>query len=199
MLRTVLGLSLVAVLFAASGCSMCRHPYDCSGPVYDNDGCQGCSSGGHGRAGSILDGDGSDGNVQTSTKPSPKETNLIEELSTSSVRTRPKTRSQTVSMPSAKKTPVDAASASAMRTRPKTRGQSVSFDTIDGRVQARVKGKVQTGDVPGSEKIVSVTDRVVKPAAESAQVAEDAPSEPFKPLATDAGWTARRPTSEVLR
>jgi hypothetical protein len=196
MLRTVLGLSLVAVLFAATGCTMCRHPYDCSGPVYDNGGCQDC---GHGRAGSILDGDGSGGNVQTSTKPSPKATNLIEELSTSSVRTRPKTRAQTASMPSAKRAPVNAASASAMRTRPKTRGQSVSFDTVDGHVQARVKGKVQTGDVPGSEKIVSVTDRVVKPAAESPQVAEDSPSQPSTPSPTAAGWTARRPTSEVLR
>jgi hypothetical protein len=46
-------LSVVAVLFFAAGCTMCCHPYDKCGPVYDD--CSGhpyCSSG---RAGSILE------------------------------------------------------------------------------------------------------------------------------------------------
>jgi hypothetical protein len=199
MLRTALGLSLVAILFAATGCSMCQHPYDCSGPVYDNDGCQDC---GHGRAGSILDGNGSAGNVQSTAKPSAKEPNLIEELSTSSARTRTKTRAQTAATYSPKTASMNTTSPAAMRTRSKTRGDSRSFNYGDDRIQARAKGKVQTGDVPGSEKVLSVTDRVVKPAGESVQLAEDSATEPSTPsptAATTSGWTARRPTSEVLR
>jgi hypothetical protein len=163
MFRTALGLSSVAILLASAGCNMCSHPYDNSGPVYSQDGCQ---SSPHARAGSILAGD-----------------------------------SQPTSSPAAPQTPIQEKSVPSVSARPKTQGQSVSFDTVGGRVQNRVKGPSQTGDVPGSERVVSVTDRVVKPADDSSQVAEESSpesSESSKPLPS-SGWTARRPTPEVLR
>ena len=53
MIRTVLGLSVVAVLLTVAGCRMCQHPYDYCGPVYDR-GCDACCP--DCRAGSILSG-----------------------------------------------------------------------------------------------------------------------------------------------
>jgi hypothetical protein len=64
-----------------------------------------------------------------------------------------------------------------------TRGESMSPASLKSQVQ----GELRPGDVPGSEQIVSVTDRVVDPAT--------APSEPLP----SKGWTARRPTPDVTR
>lgn len=161
MFRTFLGLGSVAVLVAAAGCNMCCHPYDRSGPVYSEDGCQ--SSG---RAGSILD-----GNSQPS----------HDSLDNSQI------QEESISAAPAKK---------------KTQAHLASFEPTKSRSQHRVpahlQAKPQPGDVPGSERNVSVTDRLAKPAAESSQLAENSPAEPDKPLPA-AGWTARRPTTEVLR
>jgi len=66
------------------------------------------------------------------------------------------------------------------------------------RVQGPLLGRAQPGDVPGSERIVSVTDRVVKPSADSFQAAEESSPESSQPLPATR-WTARRPTTEVLR
>jgi hypothetical protein len=154
---------------------MCAHPYDHSGPVYSQDGCQSAE---HARAGSILAGD---------SQPSPPLTQTpAQDKPAASVFAQPKTRGQSVSFDTS------------VFAQPKTRGQSVSFDTVDGRVQGRVKGQVQTGDVAGSERIVSVTDRVVKPSADASQAAEESSPESSGPLPS-SGWTARRPTTEVLR
>jgi hypothetical protein len=70
-----------------------------------------------------------------------------------------------------------------------------------GNVQARTGGPTKLGIVPGSEKIISVTDRTVTPsssAGESSVAAAETPTEPAKPLPS-SGWTARRPATDVQR
>jgi len=80
----------------------------------------------------------------------------------------------------------------------KKHGQSASFGMAGGRVQGPALGQAQAGDVPGAERIVSVTDRVVKPSADSSQAAEEPSLESSKQLPA-TGWSARRPTTEILR
>ena len=68
-------------------------------------------------------------------------------------------------------------------------------------MQASAGRTPQLGIVPGSEKIISVTDRTVAPSPSggdsSATVAESA-TESSQPLPA-SGWTARRSTSDVQR
>jgi hypothetical protein len=162
MFRTAIGLSYVAMLLAATGCQMCSHPYDHSGPVYSQDGCQ---SSGSLRAGSILGGN-----------PQPS--------------------------PMLAQTRVNNRLASAVPARSKTSRESASFGAASNwspaGVSGGLKGQPQPGYVPGSERVISVTERVVKPAADSSQIAEDSLPESIEPMSS-AGWTARRPTPEVLR
>jgi hypothetical protein len=145
MLRTALGLGIVAVLLAATGCRMCSHPYDYCGPVYHDNGCQSCSL--HDRAGSIL------------------------------------------------------AAAPMQNASPELARRQVQGKTISrASLQNQVREDIRSGDVPGSEQIVSVTDRVVESSAgstETPQMAEDSSAEP-KQLPSK-GWTARRPTPEIVR
>jgi hypothetical protein len=165
MLRTAMGLGVVVILLAAAGCTMCCHPYDNCGPIYDGNGCQSCES--RSRLGSVLSG-------------SPELT-LTPELA---------------------KRPVQGKTASSAPARGHMQGQSASFGIVGGRVQGRTQGQVQTGDVPGSEKIVSVTDRVVdstQPAADQSQQAAVEPSIESPTPSTSKGWTARRPTPELQR
>jgi hypothetical protein len=71
----------------------------------------------------------------------------------------------------------------------------------DKSLHRQIQGDIRPGDVPGSQQIVSVTDRVVDPSAspaDSPQVAAQPSSEASKPLSA-AGWTARRPTPESAR
>jgi hypothetical protein len=71
---------------------------------------------------------------------------------------------------------------------------------LPGIVQGQIQGKMQLGDVPGSERIVSVTDRVVGSSADSAESAEMASAPADSAMSSPGkGWTARRPTSEILR
>jgi hypothetical protein len=71
--------------------------------------------------------------------------------------------------------------------------------------RAKTHGTDQMGYVAGSEKVLSVTDRVVKPAAtasetagEASEMAADTATESSKPLPA-SGWTARRPAADVQR
>ena len=60
--------------------------------------------------------------------------------------------------------------------------------------QEYVKGETRLGDVPGSERILSVTDRAVSPSdvpADSTQVAEG-PSSSFSSPLPSSGWIAKR-------
>jgi hypothetical protein len=106
-------------------------------------------------------------------------------------------------MPSAglARRPVQGGSVSYAPAEGQVQGQSATFTKVGGRVQGRVQGQVRLGDVPGSERIVSVTDRVVEPSTASSdapQVAAETSTEPAKPLPVK-GWTARRPAPEVQR
>jgi hypothetical protein len=67
-------------------------------------------------------------------------------------------------------------------------------------VQAEARNQPRLGLVPGSEKILSVTDRKLgAPAGEDAPaVAAESDRESAKPL-SPSGWTARRPATEIQR
>jgi hypothetical protein len=231
MFRMTLGLSAAAILLAATGCQMCSHPYDHSGPVYD--GCDTCPGG---RVGSILDKNSQP--CDSSPDGLAKNSKSGKSTATACASERPKASHQSAayeydtannwspssrtSKTSARTVTRDAASNWSPRSR--TPSRSDSFDTTDnwspaganrapsGRSVAGVNGQTKPGYVPGSERIISVTERVVKPAAESTQVAgqpsqladessqlaDQSSPESSKPLPS-SGWTARRPTSEVLR
>ena len=77
--------------------------------------------------------------------------------------------------------------------RRQTRGEAITHASLRNHVQ----GDMQLGDVPGSEQIVSVTDRVVDSSTSPTEPSQIA-AEPAKPLPSQ-GWTARRPTPEVTR
>lgn len=171
--RTVLGLA--TILLACSGCTMCCHPYDYSGPVY---GGPGCGSSQCSRAGSILDGGVQDAQESQTSMPIEKkvEKKVVRESA-------------------------PATSARATPARAKSRGQTDSFASAGGRVPDHLKGEAKPGDVPGSERIISVTERIVgasTPPADTAVAARESSAESSSPLPT-SGWTARRPESEVLR
>jgi len=159
MLRTALGLGVVAALLATAGCTMCCHPYDYCGPIHDGRGCPSCPS--RAREGSILSG--------------------MSEMA-----------------PSAAMAP----SAEVTRRPVRSKSESVASRTkSDASLTHQVQGDARPGDVPGSERIVSVTDRVVDPSASSdepPQVASESSTESAMPLPSK-GWTARRPTPQVIR
>jgi hypothetical protein len=67
--------------------------------------------------------------------------------------------------------------------------------------EAKKVDKTKFGKVSGSEKIISVKDRVVKPGKtteEPPQLAVESVTESSKPLPSKE-WTARRPTAELVR
>jgi hypothetical protein len=80
----------------------------------------------------------------------------------------------------------------------KKQGQSAPFGMIGNPAPGRVQAKSQPGDVPGSERVISVTERVVKSSADPSQATEESSPDVSKQLPA-TGWTARRPTTEVLR
>ncbi len=55
MARTILALSVVALVALTAGCRMCAHPYDDCGPLFTGDSC-GPPCAPHARAGSVLQG-----------------------------------------------------------------------------------------------------------------------------------------------
>jgi hypothetical protein len=175
MFRMALGLSLVA-LCCAGGCTMCCHPYDYSGPVYSKDDCPSCGSSGHCRAGSILAPCG---------QPSSTEGDGEKAVPQTAPKTAPQpapTRAKPVEQPSVPD--------------PAVGGTKV------GARQRHLVGKPRPGDVPGSEKIVSVTERVVGPKAGSQQTAAEPAAEPEAEASNSlpaAGWTARRLTNDTMR
>jgi hypothetical protein len=183
MFRTAFGLSCIAILFAATGCQMCSHPYDCSGPVYSQDGS--CSGG---RAGSILG-----GAPEISTPVQGQDQPTGQATSYASARPRSKVSRQPASF-----------GAADTRPRSMVSKQPTSFGAADNWSPSGVAGlrgqtgQTEPGYVPGSERIISVTERVVKSAGDSPQVTEESSPESSKPMSS-SGWTARRPTSEVMR
>jgi hypothetical protein len=180
MFRSALGLGALAILLAASGCTMCCHQYDHSGPVYSDDGS--ASSSMHSRAGSILGGGGTSQPAMSPTR------HRLQEQPNDPI-------------PDDALTPTPAAAKTKKQHKPMSyvmTGAQKQGQRVGERPQGPLLGKAQPGDVAGSERIVSVQDRVVKPADDAPQVAEDAPQNFSRPLPS-SGWTARRPTSEMLR
>jgi hypothetical protein len=72
-------------------------------------------------------------------------------------------------------------------------------ENLQSRVLTRTSGqKMRFGDVPGSERIISVTDHAVGPSAGANEPSEVVASPAQRSLPAD-GWTARRPTSDWTR
>ncbi len=63
------------------------------------------------------------------------------------------------------------------------------------------RAKTQFGDVPGSEQIVSITERVVEPAGGVSESLENSTSARTvsRPALRSDGWTARRPAYDEVR
>ena len=180
MLRMALGLGSVAILvLAGAGCQMCCHPYDKCGPVFSDDG---CSSSTHSRAGSILAG---------SLEPSMAVTtssNHGQPASPSPTPAQAKKPQKSISYVMAGKR---ADSPSPTPVQAKKPQKPISYVMGGKRPEGPLLGPAQPGDVPGSERIVSVTERVL-PSADPSQAAAEASSESSKPL-PPSGWSARRP------
>ncbi len=144
MIRISIALAAIALIGTTVGCTMCCHPYDYCGPVYEGQGryATGCSQ--CARAGSIFAADAAE------------------------------------SMP-VNDTPVQTVSARA-KSRPKALAGS-------------------SAAVPGSERILSVSDRAVEkstPVAVSSGQPQDRSVE-AQPSSPADGWTARRSMDDAAR
>ncbi len=198
MSRTILSVGVLAVLLSSVGCRMCCHPYDYSGPVYQSQqdgGCQSCVTQ---RAGSILSGEPETQVPAELAQRQPRERQVASAPIRSNTRSQIQSQAQRPIQSQAQR---PAQRQMQSQAQGQGRGQTASFTAVNGKVQARVQGQVQAGEVPGSEQILSVTDRVVDSStttSDSSQVASGSVDE--SPAVTSSqGWTARRPVTEVLR
>lgn len=161
MFRMALSLGVVAVLLIVAGCTMCCHPYDYCGPVYDDCGqsCSPCY-----RAGSVLSGCASEPTMESGGV-------AHRTASGQAVARAPAERHRSGNRP--------------------VQGQSLA--RVPAPRQPPISSK--PADVPNSERIVSVTERIVGPSltSDDASRAATGSSTPAKAPA-DQGWTARRPT-----
>jgi hypothetical protein len=206
MLRKAFAFVALALLSVGTGCTMCCHPYDYCGPVFDADKSSSCNP--RARVGSILS-EGSSAELvpqpEVTRRQSPTKSTVARSTSNRSAFTRV-TSSRTMPVaqnnvqtrtPVAQSRPVAQSNRSNVaRKQQGAYGQTATFAVVNGQVQGVVTGKVQTGKVAGSEQILSVTERVVDPAPASEstpQVAENSSTDSAKPLNAQ-GWTARRPT-----
>ncbi len=98
--------------------------------------------------------------------------------------------------------PVPAASVEQISRRNRPQRQSVAKTPMNDRVLQAANGKVRLGDVPGSEQIISVTERVVDAPSDAsgaqAPMLADQSTESAQSLPSN-GWTARRATPQVMR
>jgi hypothetical protein len=205
MIRTALILGCSALLIAATGCTMCCHPYDQSGPVFSEDG---TSSSMHSRVGSILGGSSQSSSLGATPRPAalPADSQMQDKSpSPTPTPAPPQARKQRQPIPYAKKSggvegqkrpSISYAKDAGRAERPKR--PSVSFAKDAGRTDGPTLGSAQPGDVAGSERIVSVTDRVVNSSGDASPAADEPVPQSSKALPA-TGWSARRPTGEVLR
>jgi hypothetical protein len=81
------------------------------------------------------------------------------------------------------------------------RRQAAGQPVSQASLQHAIRGDTKAGDVAGSQRILSVTDRKVEstatPAAQS-QIASESLSEPSSTIRS-TGWTAVRPSTDVVR
>ena len=101
-------------------------------------------------------------------------------------------------LPTTNQTPDEPASASPTPAPAKKKGQSALLGMSGSAAHGWMQAQPQPGDVPGSRRIVSVTDRAVKPSTDSPQATDERSPESSRQLPA-TGWTARRPSTELLR
>ncbi len=189
MFRMALGVGSVAILaLTATGCNMCCHPYDKSGPVFSDCGCPSltCS-----RAGSIFVGD--PGPAVVATKTSSHDGTVAP--SPTPAQATAKKQHPSVSYVMAGKRADSTSSAVAHAKKPQ---KPASYVMAGKRPEGPQLGPAQPGDVPGSEKIVSVTERVVGSSADSSQAAAEPSPESSRTLPIN-GWAAHRPATDQTR
>jgi hypothetical protein len=213
MFRLALGVGSIAILvLSATGCQMCCHPYDRSGPVF----CDGCSSSACSRAGSIFAGcpepsvslaKDSTHRGPASESPTPAQAKRQRPPTTSYVASGKKADSTLLTPVQSRKQrpPISYVMAGNRADSPlptlaeaKQPQTPASFPTAGDRPEGPLLGPAKPGDVPGSERIVSVTEKVVGPSAESSEAATEPSPAPSRSMPA-TGWTARRTTNELLR
>lgn len=176
-----LGLGLLAVLVSSSvGCRMCCHPYDYCGPVYQGDGqCQSCCSG-HARVGSVLD-PASGRSLGQHEDGAPH---------------RAKVQTPTPASSEGRAAPAEVPTPAPIKSQPPATMPNEARRQLNQQVQSERR----PGDVPGSERIISVTERIVGPQAASAEseVAEASSAPSQQQSLPSSGWTARRSTDRRM-
>jgi len=210
MFRMAFGVGSVAILLlSAAGCQMCCHPYDKSGPVFCGDG---CSSSTCSRAGSILAGcpepsvlPAKNPANQEPASPTPAQAKKQRpSVSYGMAGSRAGSMSPTPVQAKKQHRPISYVMAAKRADSPSptfaenpTPQKSPPYEMTPNRAEGPQLGPAQPGDVPGSERIVSVTERVVGSSADSSHAATET-SVASQPL-PQTGWTARRPTTELMR
>ncbi len=209
MFRMALKIGSVAILaLSVTGCQMCCHPYDKSGPVFCCDGS--CCS----RAGSIFAGCPGPSGGTAVNNPADRR-----QASPSPVEAKKQRPPAAYGMTGGRANPPSQASLRMKKQRPPfsyvmtdsrekppvpthaeaaTPQNAAAYTMAGNRADGPLLGPAQPGDVAGSERIVSVTERVVGPSADSPPAAAEASLAAAKPL-PPSGWTARRPTTELMR
>jgi hypothetical protein len=168
---------------------MCCHPYDNCGPVVNGDACQSCDT--RARVGSVFAGTATDETTVSESNQTPTPAKPPKANDTPTPAKPPKATNS----PTPAKVPGKTA---AVRSKKSTHSQSASFTQKNGRIRGQVQGQARPGLVPGSEKIVSVTDRVVEPSGNPTAAQEVAQETVEKPIAEPAklqpsqGWVARQ-------
>jgi len=205
MLRFACAVGVAAVLCATAGCRMCCHPYDYSGPVYHGGGCLDCGS--RGRAGSILE--GRSGIVVEEMPPgdfSPPEAPPSQSDLSEHRQVVPSKEREVKPVPSSISDRSAQVASAEWRTRKEAKPRQTvatvsrpapaadSQQPTDAEIQRMIQRELRAGDVPGSERIVSITERVVG----ESETASEAPDRPFQELPA-SGWTARRWNSDARR
>jgi hypothetical protein len=214
MTRTLFGLGSLVVLMIFSGCTMCCHPYDYNGPVYSHGGCSHCSS--HSRVGSILEDGDDDGILQPEPQPAFNRQQPTPALQQPTPAVRPQSEKQAKRhVVSYKDSQVAGARKQQHKKQPQREEQVVAQRHGHSQVSSQVKTKqvhrqpkqvqrseqepeltqVQPGYVPGSERIISVTERVVgseTASSKTSPVASEPKSTQSPETLPSDGWTARQ-------
>jgi hypothetical protein len=176
MVRIGFAVAVIAVVATTAGCTMCCHPYDGCGPVFEGHGryATGCSC--CARAGSVYS-ECADASMSTSEMP----------VQNASARAKTRIASQPARSTAAT---VPTKARSATRQRP----SSTEMAGTVKKPRPATHQRARSAEAAGSEKILSVTDHAVdspKLAAGSQAQPEKISAEAARPLA-DRGWTARR-------
>lgn len=173
MVRTSLAVAVLGVLATAAGCTMCCHSYDYCGPIYDGPYATGCEH--NLRANSVFSG----------TAQMPPSTPTARQKAQGAQPT-----AQPPAQPALQSEPQ-----SGLQPEPQLVPQPMSESASQ-----RVPQSWSSGEMAGSERIISVTERTVEPPALTLDASAEPSSATTKTTMPSRGWTARRSTDEsVLR